>query len=148
MQVTTALLADAAAVLNGKLYLHGGGWDSIYAAAFPTTQPAMALAFVFRVEYSEALVDIPFVIALVDEDENDAGPRFEGKLNVGHPPGMKAGTPLHIPQAMTLNMLQFSKPGQYRFTIRSGDKELASVPFRLGTLSPGMAGPIPLVPNG
>jgi hypothetical protein len=138
MQVTTALLADAAQVANGKLYIHGAGWDTIHAAAFPTTHPTFALALVFRVEYSEALVNIPIRIALVDDDENDAGIQADVTLNVGHPAGMTAGTPMFIPQAMTVNMMQFVKPGQFRFRISSGGTELASIPFRLAPLPAGL----------
>jgi hypothetical protein len=137
MKITTALLADAALVANGKLYIHGGGWDTIHAAAFPTTQPTMSLALMLQVEYSEALVDIPIMIELLDDDENEAGLKTEAKLNVGHPAGMKAGAPLFIPQVLTLNMMPFGNPGQYRFKVSSGEKELASVPFRLAPLPPG-----------
>ena len=143
MQITTALLADAAQVANGKLFIHGGGWDVIHAVGFPTTQPTMALALVFRVEYSEALVDIPIRIELLDEDEREAGPSVDAKLNVGHPAGMKAGAPMFVPQALTLNMTPFAKPGEYRFKISSAQQELASVPFRLTTLPPGVLPQMP-----
>jgi hypothetical protein len=131
MQVTTAMLADAARVENGKVYVHGGGWDTINASSFPTTHPSLALVLVLRVEYTEALEDIPFAIELVHEDGSLMGPRGEGTLNVGHPPGTKRGTPTFVPQAITFNLLQFESPGGYRFRISSGEQELASVPFRL-----------------
>ena len=141
MKITAAFLADAAAVLNGKLYVHGGGWDRISAAAFPTTHPSMALALVFMVDYGEALIDHPIRIELLDEDEHDVGLRGEGALNVGHPAGMKVGTPLFVPQAWTFNFLQFPKPGLYHFRISTREEELASVPFQITSLpltSPGL----------
>lgn len=131
MQVTVAMLADAARVESGKLYVHGGAWDSITAASFPTTHPTLALAIVLRVEYSEALQDIPVLIELLDEDDQPFGPRLEGTINTGHAPGIRPGTPSSVPQAITLPMLTFDSPGGYRFRVSSGDEELASVPFRV-----------------
>lgn len=134
MVVTTALLADAAVVADGKLYVHGGGWDTIYSLSFPTTQPTLAVALLIRVEYSEALTDLPVRVELLDEDENPAGPSMQASLNIGHPAGMKPGTPLFIPQAITLKSQSFARPGEYRFKISSGAHELASIPFRLAPL--------------
>ena len=129
MRVTAALLADAAAVERGKLYIHGGGWDTIHAISVPTTHPTMSVAILFRFEYSEALNDIPILIELLDEDENPLGPRVEGTVNVGHPPRSKPGAPIFVPQAITITMLQLPKSGGYQFRITSADRELATVPF-------------------
>jgi uncharacterized protein DUF6941 len=131
MEATAAFLADAAQVLNGKLYVHGGGWDTIFAGSMPIAHPTMALVLIFRVEYSEALKDIPIQIQLLDEDENPAGIHVHQKLNVGHPAGSKPGSPLFVPQALTFNMLTLQKLGDYRFRIAAGEDELASVPFRV-----------------
>ena len=131
MHVTTAMLADAARVESGKLFIHGGAWDSITAPSFPATQPTMALVLVLRVEYDEALDDIPFVVDLLDEDDHPLMPPIEGVMNVGHAPGSRRGTPVFAPQALTFNLLQFANPGGYRFRLSSKGTELASVPFRL-----------------
>jgi len=134
MNATAAFLADAAQVQGGKLYVHGGGWDTIYAGSEPATHPTMALVLLFRVEYSEALTDMPIEIQLLDEDENPAGVQLQQKLNVGHAPGSKPGTPSFVPQALTFNMLTFPRLGGYQFRILAGAKELASVPFRVSAL--------------
>lgn len=133
MDVTTAMLADAARVEGGKLFIHGGGWDTIQVPELPFTQPTMALALIFRVEYDEALNDIPIVIELVDEDERSMGPRIEGVINAGHPPRTRPGTPTFQPLAMTFNLLSFEHEGGYRFKVTSGEYELASIPFRVRT---------------
>jgi hypothetical protein len=134
MNVTAALIADAARVESGKLYVHGGAWDVIYSdpsSSFPVTHPTMALALNLRVEYNEALTDIPLIVELLDEDDNSLGPRIEGVIHVGHAPRTVPGTPAFVPQAITFNMLQFDRFGGYRFRISSVSEELASVPFRL-----------------
>lgn len=148
MKLVAAMIADAAVVERGKLYIHGGGWDTVWAANLPTTHPSVALALVFRIEYSEALTDIPIVIDLIDEDDRPVGVRVEGNINVGHAPGTKPGAPIFVPQAITLTNLQLPKEGRYSFRIMSREGELGSVPFRaaLAASIPGLILP-PVVPQ-
>lgn len=135
MKVTAAFLSDAAFVANGKLYVHGGGWDGIFTPGFPMTQPSMALAYIFRVEYSEAPASIPFLIELLDEEEQPRPEvRYEGTVNVGHPPGSTPGSPIFVPQSLTINLMQLQKPEVLHFKISSNGEELASVPFRVALL--------------
>jgi hypothetical protein len=133
MDVTTAMLADAASVEGAKLFVHGGAWDTIHVQNVPAVHPTMALVLVFRIEYDEALADIRIVIELLDEDNQPAGPRIEGAINAGHPPRMRRGTPTFHPLPVTFNMLQFTHEGGYRFRVTSGERELASVPFQVRT---------------
>jgi hypothetical protein len=131
MKITAAMLADAATVQQGKLYIHGGGWDAISVESLPATQPSMALAWIFRVEYAEALQDIPFIVDLLDEDDTPLDLRLEAAINVGHPPGSRPGDPTFVPFQWTLNLLPLPQAGGYRFRIRVEERELASIPFRV-----------------
>ncbi|HEX6262417.1 MAG TPA: hypothetical protein VF097_06175 [Actinomycetota bacterium] len=131
MEVTTAMLADAATVENGKLYVHGGAWSVINVRELPVTHPSMALALVFRVEYTEALEDHPIVIELLDEDDQPVGPRIDGIIHVGHPPRMPPGTPSFVPQAIRFNNIRLEREGGYRFRVTVRDDEVASVQFRV-----------------
>lgn len=156
MELVAAMIADAAVVERGKFYIHGGGWDTIYAATIPAVHPTMAVALLLRVEYSEALTDIPIAVELVNEDGNPVGVKIEGKMNVGHPAGTKPGAPVFVPQAITVNGLQLPKEGSYSFRVTSGPRHLGSVVFRLvpaasmppGILPPGMLPPGMLPPAG
>lgn len=131
MNLTSGMLADAADVQGGKLYIHGGGWDSISVESVPATHPSMALTLIIRIEYAEALKDIPFLVELLDEDDAPLGPRLEATINVGHPPGSRPGAPTFLPFQWTLTMLSLPRSGGYRFRIRTGETELGSVPFRV-----------------
>ena len=131
MELTTALLADAASVENGKLYVHGGAWSVINAGDLPVTHPSISLALVFQVEYTEALENHTVTVDLLDEDDQPLGPRIEGTIQVGHPPGTRPGTPSFIPQALRFNLVRFEREGGYRFRVLADGRELASVPFRL-----------------
>jgi hypothetical protein len=131
MDVTTAMLADAASVEGGKLFVHGGAWDTISVSTIPAVHPTLALVLVFRIRYDEALADIPITIELIDEDDQPFGPRIQGVINAGHPPRTRRGTPTFHPLAMAFNMLPFEHEGGYRFRVKSGDEEVASVPFQV-----------------
>lgn len=144
MDLVAGMLADAAAVERGKLYIHGGGWDTVYAPQFPATHPTLALALLFRVEYSEALKDIPVQIELVDEDGKATGTvKLNGKINVGHAPGTKMGQPIFVPQAITFTAMQLAKEGSFSFRISSGSKDLGSILFRVASVASAPPGVIP-----
>ena len=131
MIVTASFLADAATVESGKLYVHGGGWDTIFASEAPLTHPSMALVLIFRVEYDETLRDISTLIELMDEDNRAVELRIEGALNVGHLPGSQRGTPTFVPQTVTCKMLKFPNFGGYQFRVSAEGLELATIPFRV-----------------
>ena len=80
------MLADAAAVLDGKLYVHGGGWDVIYSNQVPATHAAMALVLIFKLDWHEANENLPLAIQVQDEDRH--GSILSGKaiMRAGIPP--------------------------------------------------------------
>ena len=133
MEVTTALLADAATVSGGKLYVHGGGWDHISAASTPVMHPSMSLAIVLRVEYGEMMKDIRILVELLDEDGHPVPPgvRVEGNMRVGLSPTARRGDPTMIPQAMTFPGMRFESFGRYVFRISSDGEFLQEVPFSI-----------------
>ena len=130
MQTTTALLADAATVSNGKLFVHGGGITHLGAAQFPVRHPTLALVLVFRVEWTETSEEHALEISLEDEDGRR---RFDGqgKLTVGRPPGLAAGSAQFVPYTQTFNGIVFDAPGRFVFRIRAGETELAELPLNV-----------------
>ena len=82
MQVTSLMLADAATVADGKLYVHGGCWNTIVTPQIPTIHPTLALAVVFKLNWHEANENLPVVFELVTEDGQPAGLRAEWNLRV------------------------------------------------------------------
>jgi hypothetical protein len=131
MEVTTAMLADAATVAEGKLYIHGGGWNSIISPQIPTTHPTLALVVVFKLDWHEANEDLELVIELVTEDGEPAGLRGDMHLRVAPTPLTKKGAELYQSTAYTFHGLQFDKYGGYRFQITYADKVLAAVPLSI-----------------
>lgn len=129
MQVTTAMLADAATVADGKLYIHGGGWNSIISPQIPTTHPTLALVLIFKLEWQEANEDLELVLELVTEDGKEAGLRGDMHLRVAPTPVTKKGAELYQSTAYMFHGLRFDHYGGYRFQVSHGDRVLASVPL-------------------
>jgi hypothetical protein len=129
MKVTTAMLADAATVAQGKLYVHGGGWNAIIAPEIPTTHPTLALALAFQLDWHEGNEDLPIVIELVNEDGKPAGVHVEMTLRIAPTPVTKKGADLYQYTAHTFIGLRFDEYGAYRFQVLHDGKTLASVPL-------------------
>jgi Family of unknown function (DUF6941) len=137
MNLAVAMLADAARVEGGKLYVLGGGFDTVFAQSYPVTHPSLAVVLLLMVEWNEALDPIQLDIALLDEDDNRLGPGSGGIINVGHPPTNVPGMPISVPLQSTFPLLQFGAPGAYRFRIQANGHDVGSIRFRVAPM-PGM----------
>lgn len=131
MIVSSAILADAATVERGKLYIHGGGWDRVGVSEFPAIQPSLSLVLTFRTDGSET-EPIPVAVELVDEDGEVVG-RLEGSIEP------TPGRPLTIPRVLTFNGVRIARPAAYRFRVVSDDREMAAVPFEIFDAAPARA---------
>jgi hypothetical protein len=121
------VLCDFAEVLNGKLYIMGGGFNQVIAnVPFP-----VALAVLWNVPWDQANRQHALEISLVTEDGdavNDAegNPiRIQGSIEVGRPAGMKRGDPIAAPLAVRTPPLTFA-PGGYTWKL-SIDSEVVSI---------------------
>ncbi len=103
------LLADAAQVADGKLYILGGGWSFIDA---PT--PPMAVATKLDVDWDQTNRRHVLELTLADEDGHPTmiptpvGERqvaFHAEFEVGRPPGLRPGTPIDVPLAISFGPL-------------------------------------------
>jgi hypothetical protein len=123
------MLADAAIVADGKLFIHGGGWDNMFVAAVPSVHPSLAVVLVIEVQWSETHVERTLEISLYDEDDQPVGVSAFGNFNVGHPPGVTHGSPIVQPLALTFPGITFQKVGQYHFQVKVSDDELERIRF-------------------
>lgn len=137
------LLADAAQVSEGKLYILGAGW-SISRGNNP-----MAVAIKVQLPWEEANKSHNWVLELVSEDNNVVAPQgpqgpqpihVEGNLEVGRPSGLKPGSPLDVPLALSVGPLPLP-PGRYlwRFSIDGETREEWQLPFVIQPIDPSPA---------
>lgn len=130
----TAMLADAAYVGDGKLFIHGAGWDRIYAASFPASHASMAVAVIISVGYDEALTDHQLEVKLLDTEGNLLGAVAGGAFNVGHPAGAVRGAPSQVPLQFTFTGITFPAPGAYEWVVEINGERLARLPLVLATM--------------
>lgn len=134
MEVLSVMLADAASFFNGKLYIHGGGWDSLIVRQFPTSHPSMALAVLLAADATEAPGTGELRVQLVDEDGNDTGVGAAAALGLALGPLARAGQKTMVPIAIPFNEIRFEKPGTYEFRLFWNGQPLNSpVPFHVLT---------------
>lgn len=113
------MLADYAAVTEGKLTLVGGGWSFVGPQIGP-----IALAILVEVPWGDTNLAHQFLVELQDEDGKPAliGPeagvfRIEGQLEVGRPPGHPQGTPFNVPMGINLPPLPLTPGRRYIWVV-------------------------------
>jgi hypothetical protein len=141
MELTTAMIADGAQQVGGKLYVLGGQWDRLMVSSFPAQHPTMAVVLVIKVEYNEALdrhhLDVQLTL---DGQPMDA--KATGEIITGHSPGQVRGAPSFVPLALTFNDTVFENSGRYEWVITVDKDELARVPIEVVQgAAPGMPNP-------
>jgi hypothetical protein len=125
------MLADAAQVQGGKLFVLGGGFDTIRARSFPAVHRAISLAMVAEIDPDERHRDLEIVISLIDEDGHPLGIEAKGKLRVGAPATLPPGSSSIVPIVSPFANIEFPEPKGYAFVISFEEEELARIRFRV-----------------
>lgn len=142
----TLLLADWAEVLNGKLYVMGGGWTETGPAPGPS-----ALALIVEVPWDETNRKHTVKFQLMDGDHQPVmivaptGPQrveVAAEFEVGRPPGIPAGTSFNVPVAMNIGPLPLPAGKMYvwRCSIDEQSNDEWAVTFRTRTAQPRSQG--------
>jgi hypothetical protein len=127
-QVDYLLLADHAAVAEGKLYLAGGGWDRITPPGLPHSM-VIGIAVGIRVPYTET--DDAHSVRIVVERGGDAVPlvQIQGDLEVGRPPGSR-GRDVLVPMAFNVPVT-FEAADDLVLVASVDGREARRYPFRV-----------------
>jgi hypothetical protein len=115
------LLADAAQVADGKLYLLGGGVQMIG----PQPQP-VALGLLIHVPWDRSNVKHDWKLELLDEDgvpvlHNEVPVVVAGQFEAGRPAGWPPGTPLLVPLAINFSALPVQPGRRYSWRLAVDD---------------------------
>jgi hypothetical protein len=130
MQAEFAFLADSAEVVNGKLYIVGGSFDTIYAKQLPFNY--RPFAFVMKLEMSPGELDRKHVIEVQVMDAD--GRRIAtvgGDLVVARNSNLPPGWPQGVLNVMNFVGFKFDKLGDYSFEIMANGSTVKSVRFRV-----------------
>ncbi|HSL25063.1 MAG TPA: hypothetical protein VLA54_02190 [Acidimicrobiia bacterium] len=132
--VDFALLADAVQAVQGKLFILGGGWDTLYVSSFPARHPAMAIALRVKVPWSSSSQQIKIGVELQDADGASLLPGGQVVHTVAVPRRNemeRADTGLV--RSFTLANLTFEKAGDYSFVISVDDQVAERLRFMVRT---------------
>lgn len=130
MRATTALLADAAQVTGGKLYVLGGGFDSITSRSYPAIHRTMTVAVVLEVGPAERGVDLPIAVRLIDEDGHFLGVESKGSLRVKVQDDLPPGQTSLVPLVTVFDRVRIPSEGGYAFVVEHRGAEVTRVRFR------------------
>ncbi len=119
---------DSAQEIGGKLYILGGGWSVLQTPG----QALMAIAIRLVVGWNEANQELRFELRLMTQDGEpvDAGQGpvvVNGTVEVGRPPGVRAGSDLDSAMAVTLGIPIGA--GAYRWEFDVNGERLATESF-------------------
>ena len=126
------LLCDAAQVVEGKLFLMGGGWTHSATAGQSMT---MALAILIEVPWEQANQEHTLRAILLTADgeplsQGDQAVLSEGSFEVGRPVGLRKGAPINMPFALTHSGVILD-PGSYVWELEIDGATVARSPFQI-----------------
>lgn len=129
--VDVALLADAVQAVRGKLFILGGGWDTLWVQGFPARHPSLAIGLRLRVPVSWASDALKLSVELQDADGQALLPRplsHDIKLPTSTQHS-KTATDLGLIRSFTFNNLMFEREGPYSFVISVDDEPVSRLRF-------------------
>ncbi|MHB8575263.1 MAG: DUF6941 family protein [Dehalococcoidia bacterium] len=142
LQVDYLVLADAAESVQGKQYILGAGWDTLFAIAYPVVHPHMAVALRLRVPWNDTNTPANVVLDIVDGDGHSILPDppgpWRGTFTVGRPPHLAPGTNQGAVLVVNIDNTTFDRPGPYEIVVRINDAEAARSALNV-SYPPGMA---------
>ena len=130
MEIEWLIIADAAQVVGGKLYLLGGGYDRVTLPNNPPAPHNMAVAVAFRVSWNETNVRHSFNLDILDGDGHKIL-GSSGQFEVGRAPGILPGQDQRTQLAMNIGW-RVDKLGPYEAVARVADSE-RRFPFHVVT---------------
>lgn len=127
IQVEWIILADAASLVGGKLYLLGGGWERLIVNEPFPYRHLCAIAVAFRIPWAETNERHQFTVEVQDTD-GQALLQGGGHFEAGRPAGIPVGQAQRAQFAITAP-LEFKRPGIYVVLAGVDHKEVDRTTF-------------------
>ena len=132
IRIEWLILADGAQVSGQKLFLLGGGWDTLTVnSGFPFPQH-LGLAVAFRVPWNATNQKHVFEVSILDDDTSETLASVGGEFETGRPPGVPPGIS-QLAQLAAEMTLEFKGPGLFvvRASINGEEQTDRQFPFRV-----------------
>lgn len=141
--VDVALLADAVQAVRGKLFVLGGGWDTLWVRGFPARHPSLAIGLRLRIPVSWEEDVLKLSVELQDADGKGLLPSpLANQIRLSnksvHPPN---ATDFGLIRSFTFNNLPFQSEGAYSFVISVDDAPVSRLRFSVRARPSGSSGP-------
>lgn len=120
MEAEWVILADHVDSINNKLYMNGGGWETMTVSTLPAPHN-LAVAVAFSVPWNETNQVHKFEVEIGNEDGGPVA-HIEGQMEVGRPAGIPIGNSQRVQAAFNLG-LTFEKLGNYFVAARIEGRE-------------------------
>ena len=105
------LLADAVQVIDGKIHVTGGGFDTMLVPAVPQTAQ-LAIACGVLIPWDEAEKEHTLSVSVATADGRPLAPPHRQTFRTGRTAGLLPGASVHVPFAITWQ-LTFPDYGRY-----------------------------------
>jgi hypothetical protein len=129
METAWVILADYAEIINGKLYIMGGGWDTLRVSR-PDRTHLVGIAVAFRVPWNETNQVHHVALEVTDDDAGPEILKIEADLEVGRPVGLPLGASQVVQLALN-GAARFDRDGGHVVVVRIEGQESARFPFRV-----------------
>ncbi|MDH3500704.1 MAG: hypothetical protein OEM97_11310, partial [Acidimicrobiia bacterium] len=123
--------ADSVQAIAGKLYILGGGWDTLFVGKFPARHPSLGIGIRFRVPWSFQADRFKVAIDLVDEDGKSifGDRKIAQVIPVRRPEHLPSGSDISVVRAFTFNSLPLARAGGFAFRVLVEDEEVSRLRF-------------------
>ena len=125
------MLADSVQAVRGKLFILGGGWDTLWVRDFPARHPSLAIGIRLRLPPAWHSDELRLPVELQDADGSAVFPQpLVQKLKI--PRSTDPGTTdFGLVRSFTFNNLVFPKEGSYSFVISVDEDPVSRLRFRV-----------------
>jgi hypothetical protein len=133
MRVDYLVLADAVSVAEGKHYIHGGGWDTLFVSSLPAAHPMLGVALRLRIPREETGQQFALEVDVIGGEEQTSIPNepLRGVVNAERPPETAPEGDLLLHLALSITNLYFESPGPYSVVLRIDGELLAESRFNV-----------------
>lgn len=129
--VDVALLADSVQAVRGKLFILGGGWDTLWVRGFPARHPSLAIGLRLRVPSSWHSEELKLSVELQDADGSSIFPQpLTQQIKIPTTNDSQT-TDFGLVRSFTFNNLVFAREGSYSFVISVDDDPVSRLRFRV-----------------
>jgi hypothetical protein len=133
--VDFAMLADSVQAVQGKLYILGGGWDTLYVGSFPARHPSLAIALRLKVPWSTTSGQLRIGVELQDADGSGLlpGGQVVHAVSLSKRGAQMDRADIGLVRSFTFNNLTFERAGDYSFVIVIDEEVVTRLRFAVRT---------------